>query len=258
MSPNFKRFFSQRSILFVLAIGLMASVTAGVTFYRSTARRGAEVYRVMCANCHGAAAQGGRGGPDLTVALAHGERPWDLYKNISRGIPGTGMPPQYLPALDVLAAVAYLRTLRKPAQGVVSGDAAAGSRLFHQYGCDACHAVAGRGHLLGPSLSRIGAMRPAAYLAEKVRNPSKEITNGFETVTVVRTDGQRLTGVRANEDTFSVQIRDVSGNFHSFLKSQVREVIHENDSVMPAYDPGSISDGDLRDLVAYLVNLKGR
>jgi putative heme-binding domain-containing protein len=91
-----------------------------------------------------------------------------------------------------------------------------------------------------------------------VRNPDKEITGGYEMVTAVRTDGQRITGIRANEDTFSVQIRDLSGTYHSLHKDSLREVIDEPRSMMPPYSPHTISAGELDDLVSYLVSLRGR
>ena len=41
----------------------------------------------------------------------------------------------------------------------------------------------------------------------------------FLQVSLVTKDGQKLTGVRVNEDSFSIQIRDLSNQFHSFWKS---------------------------------------
>ncbi len=68
---------------------------------------------------------------------------------------------------------------------------------------------------------------------------------------------QRLSGIRLNEDTYSVQFRDLSGNLHSFWKEDLSE-FHKDfqKSPMPSFRT-VFSDGELTDLVAYLVSLRG-
>ena len=61
--------------------------------------------------------------------------------------------------------------------------------------------------------------------------------------------------MRVNEDTFTVQIRDLTQNFRMFRKDAVREVIHETKSLMPAYT--SLAPDDLTNLLAYLDSLRG-
>jgi cytochrome c oxidase cbb3-type subunit III len=72
---------------------------------------------------------------------------------------------------------------------------------------------------------------------------------------VVTRDGRRVTGVRVNEDTFTVQIRKPDQAFATFDKSELKEVIHESKSMMPAYN--QLSASDLRNLLAYLSTLRG-
>ena len=85
------------------------------------------------------------------------------------------------------------------------------------------------GSVYGPELTRIGAGRSAEYIRESIVNPSADIPEEYEGVTVVTRDGKRITGVRINEDTFTVQLRDPSQNFRMFQKDEVREVIHGNE-----------------------------
>jgi putative heme-binding domain-containing protein len=79
----------------------------------------------------------------------------------------------------------------------------------------------------------------------------------YDTVTVVTTSGRKITGVAKNEDTFSVQLLDTDQNLQFFAKKDLRQVIHERKSLMPAYSEQVLSADALRDLVAYLQSLRG-
>jgi hypothetical protein len=71
----------------------------------------------------------------------------------------------------------------------------------------------------------------------------------------VTKDGQRLTGVRVNEDSFSIQIRDLSNHSHSFWKTELSEVVKEpNRSPMPSYSE-KLTPEELDNLIAYLESL---
>ena len=69
-------------------------------------------------------------------------------------------------------------------------------------------------------------------------------------------DGRRVSGVRVNEDTFTVQIRKPDQAFALFDKSDTREVIHETNSMMP-FLTVTVSSTDLQNLLAYLNTLRG-
>ena len=75
-------------------------------------------------------------------------------------------------------------------------------------------------------------------------------------MTVVTKKGQSVTGVRVNEDSFSIQIRDDAGRSYSFWKNEIAQVDKQRGkSPMPSYK-GQLSDDELTDLVAYLASLK--
>ena len=118
--------------------------------------------------------------------------------------------------------------------------------------------------------TRVGASRSTAYLIESVRDPDKELSDGmldpnnhyglplvYDTVTVVLKDGQKVTGIAKNEDTFSVQLMDTDQRLRFFLKSDVKDVVHTRKSLMPAYTDQIISPAELQDLLAYLERLRG-
>jgi cytochrome c oxidase cbb3-type subunit 3 len=111
------------------------------------------------------------------------------------------------------------------------------------------------GSVYGPELTRIGAGRSAEYIRESIVTPSADIPEEYAGVTVITKDGKRITGVRVNEDTFTVQLRDASQNFQMFRKDEVPEVIPEKKSLMPPYS--SLNKDDLQNLLAFLDTLRG-
>jgi len=236
----------------------------------SAIREGMSLFRANCSPCHGLNAKGGGRGPDLTTnRWTHGSSDADIFRTITQGVPGTEMPANAFEDSEVWTIIAYLRSLTPPKQAV-RGDRTRGERSFGQLGCSQCHMVKGVGGTLGPDLSRVGASRSVSYLVDSIREPSKDLSDGmldpnnhwglpltYDTVTVVTADGQRITGVAKNEDTFSVQLMDAGQNLQFFLKKDVKQVIHERKSLMPAYSEQTLSSTALEDLVAYLQSLQG-
>ncbi len=222
---------------------------------KASIRSGMTLYRVRCGDCHGLDATGYRG-PDLTSAIAGGATDERLFQTIRKGVPGTEMPPTTAADDDLLMIIAYLRSLETaaPAEKPV-GNTENGARLFASQ-CASCHRVSGRGGRLGPDLSRIGAARSRAALAREIRTPSEWVGPAFETVTLVTKDGQRVRGVKKNEDVFSIQVMDVRERIQGYLRADLNEVVYEKESLMPVYGPERLSESDLSDLVGYLTTLR--
>jgi len=216
---------------------------------------GRGLFQTRCADCHGIDAKGVHG-PDLTVIFANGATDDRVFQTIRRGVPGSEMPASNAPDAELRAVVAYLRTLSPSTSDAVIGNVANGERIFSS-SCASCHRVNGRGGALGPDLSRIGAARPRALLTREIRDASAVITPGYQPVTLVKTDGQRIRGARKNEDAYSIQIMDTREQLQGYRKADLREVIAEKTSLMPDFTADRLKDGDLADLVGYLSTLRG-
>ena len=75
-------------------------------------------------------------------------------------------------------------------------------------------------------------------------------------MTVTPKSGASVTGVRVNEDSFSIQIRDNAGKYYSFFKDELAQVDKQRGkSPMPSYK-GRLSEEEITDVVAYLASLK--
>jgi cytochrome c oxidase cbb3-type subunit III len=219
---------------------------------------GGAMFRTRCAGCHGPDAHGYLG-PDLTGFWVAGGTDDRMFGIVRRGVPGTEMTPaDPLRVLDkdIWQVVAYVRTLSAVPAATPAGDTRNGERIFRA-NCSSCHRVNGRGGELGPDLSRIGSGRPRAGLLSKLRGSSDFIRPGYEAVTLVTRAGERIRGVRKNEDEFSIQIMDTRERLQGYLKADLTEFIIEKQSLMPVYGADRLSDRDLDDLLQYLTALRG-
>ena len=230
--------------------------------------KGAVLFRQECVYCHGVGARGGMRGPDLTTgSWNHGGADADLARTITDGVAGTAMPPNNLKTDEIWQIVSNLRTVQQPPAAPV-GDQARGETLFFGTArCSTCHIVNGRGGRLGPELTTVGSARSRAYLVDSIRQPAKQLTEirtlgsdslKYDTVTAVTADGRTIVGVPMNEDTFTIQLMDMSERVHSLDKKTLKSFKHENRSLMPAYDASRLPDADLDNLVAYLQTLRSK
>ena len=218
---------------------------------------GAELFASRCVTCHGAEGRGDRG-PALTrEVFRHGNSDRAIFMNILSGIPGTGMPSVRLSDKEMWQVVAYVRSLRAPAEMAETGDPDAGQELYVRHDCGRCHFVSGEGGRLGPELSTIGWIRSPVHLRASLVDPGGDIEDDYRQVRVVRAGGTPTVGVLLNEDSYSIQLLDMAGRLRSFMKSDIEEIERPQASLMPSF-AGRLDDPELDDLVAYLSSLRRR
>ena len=135
-----------------------------------------------------------------------------------------------------------------------TGDAAHGKTLIYGAAhCSTCHMVEGKGGRLGPDLTSVGNSRSVESIVESVRNPSRQLADGYQTVTVVTADGKETKGFIMNEDRFSVQMMDMNERVLLLEKDKLRSFKKSSVSLMPPYGTALLSDKDLQDITAYLL-----
>ena len=218
---------------------------------------GGELFASRCSVCHGPDGRGDRG-PDLTREVyRHGNSDRAIFMNILSGIPNTGMPSVRLSDKEMWQIVAFVRSLRAPAEMAETGDPAAGRELYARHDCGRCHFVNGEGGRLGPELSTIGWSRPPVHLRASIVDPGGDIEEDYRQVRVVGAGGAPTAGVLLNEDSYSIQLLDMAGRLRSFMKSDIDEIERPEVSLMPSF-AGRLDDPELDDLVAYLSSLRRR
>jgi putative heme-binding domain-containing protein len=226
--------------------------------------RGQRLFEAQCARCHGVKGTGGIG-PSLDRArLRRAADDLALITLIKEGVPGTAMPETWqMDDREVRQVAAYVRSLGRAEVTPLPGDPAKGKALYARGDCSRCHAVKGQGGVLGPDLTDVGARRGAAHLRRILLDPgSSKLLDSYGylaylNVRVATRDGRVVQGLRVNEDSFTIQLRDADNRLHSFEKHELAETRREPEaSVMPAYAK-TLSASEIDDLVAYLSGLRG-
>jgi len=244
---------------------------------------GRKIYDGACQGCHGSEARGSERATALGGALAHGNGDGEIFQNIRAGIRGTPMPSfAHLSTDQIWQVVSYLRSLAppRPLAETVDGNAEEGRRAFDRARCMECHQVNGAGTPVGPDLSAAGTLS-AEQLRAAILNPNAVGGTGVvggtpgpgrgngrggragrgivrpAAITVRTLDGREYRGIRRNEDAFSLQMIDLSGQLRLLEKSKLAEVRVETRSLMPDDYATRLSANEIRHLVAYLKTLHG-
>jgi len=226
---------------------------------REDLAEGKRVFGTQCSYCHGPKGEGGQGAVLAVPRLSHAPDDQALFRVIREGIPGTSMPASALSTSQTWQVAAFVSTLGRVGGSKSSGDIQRGQQIFSTTGgCANCHTIGGHGGAIGPDLTNIGDRRDVAELRTSLLEPDDSVPLNFLQVRVVTKDGRSITGVRLNEDAFSIQIRDLSNQFHSFWKNELIDIVKEpTRSIMPSCRNILITS-ELDDLLAYLKSLQGR
>ena len=109
---------------------------------------------------------------------------------------------------------------------------------------------------MGPVLSSIGARRGVAYLRQTLLDPESRERKDFGFVEILPKGGTRVRGLRVNEDTQSIQLRDLSDKFHSYWKDELAEINYLTGKTPMPSAKALLNDKELNDLISYLTTLR--
>ena len=218
---------------------------------------GRQAFESRCAGCHGLDGRGGERAPDVTTRPPVQRRTAaELFKIIQYGIPASGMPSfAMLDSARINALVSYLRLLQGKTDGAkITGDPQKGKALFYgKARCAECHMVNGAGGFIAADLSVYGRTRAPEEIREAITKPGKDGGTSRGVVAVTTRDGQNFSGVLRNEDNFSLQMQTLDGVFHLFVKSDVANVAHQAEPLMPSDYGSLLNRSEIDDLISYMV-----
>jgi cytochrome c oxidase cbb3-type subunit 3 len=228
---------------------------------------GKALFEGTCAVCHGVDGSGASG-PNIRHAAAS-LGPDGIENLIKVGFIGSGMPTfGQLGDVKIHQIVDYVVSFDQEGAGVTLGDPQEGKAVYSSKNCSQCHIVDGRGGNSGPDLSRIGAVRSTGSLRSAIVSPGSKLPTdallaeraqfrAYVMLRAVTKKGREIIGMRVNDDTFSVQLREADGQIVSLRKLDLQTLEElPAKSFMPNYKD-TLSDTEVNDLVGYLASLRG-
>ena len=219
--------------------------------------QGRRLFQGRCAGCHGPEGNGGKGTNLAAPTLPRANSDPALYRIVRYGIPDTEMPGSLMDTRELWQTAAFVRSLGQLPAAPLTGNAQGGERLLRgKAGCLQCHTLGSEGGRMGPSLSGIGGRRSATHLRSKIIDPAADVPDTFRSVELTTRDGKSIRGIRLNEDSWSIQLRDFSDKFHSLWKEEIVKMTSEKRTAMPSYR-GRLNDQEVNDIVAFLATQRG-
>jgi putative membrane-bound dehydrogenase-like protein len=204
----------------------------------------------------------------IAVLVGRPERATALLKAIEGGV---------IPATDIdTTQVKFLKTHRTAAirtkalsvfiapapkrQDVVdammpaislSGNVDKGRTIYTER-CASCHRLEGQGFQLGPDLITVKSGGKEKLLLG-ILDPNREVAAQFQAYEVETKDDESVIGLVVNETATSVTIRQAYGKEDVILRSNIKKMRSQGQSLMPEGLEAGLQAQDLADLLEYVV-----
>ncbi|MCH7725608.1 MAG: c-type cytochrome [Planctomycetes bacterium] len=141
---------------------------------------------------------------------------------------------------------------------LTEGNVESGKAVFlsTKTSCYACHRVGETGGQIGPDLSQIGARRGKRDLLEAILYPSSSLVRGYESVSLATTDGKVHSGLITRQTAAIIHLRTAQQTEIRLRRDDIEEIRPSRASIMPGGLDKTMTEQQLRDLIAYLQSLK--
>ena len=248
----------------------------------AAADRGKHIFATECVDCHGATARGTDNGPNLvrSEVVLHDRVGSELGPFLKKGhkmqdnASAATLSDAQIADLSNFLKQRVDDALKRSPMGdhinIITGDANAGKAYFNGDGkCSTCHAVTAGGQnsvfnlpakypdpvdvqqaMMFPGGGRGGRGGGRGGGAPAAPNPAAV------TLTVTPPGGQAITGTIVYFDDFDVEIRDASGQTHSWTRTPALKVVKHDPLEAHHELLDRITDKEMHDLVVYLETLK--
>ena len=157
-------------------------------------------------------------------------------------------------ALQVFGAASAnkLQTVIDAYQPALSlrGDAAAGRQIFAQR-CIPCHRLGGAGFAVGPDLVSAKSNGKEKLLIS-VLDPSREVAPQYLAFNIETKDEESYVGLIANETPASVTVRQAYGKEDVILRSNIKGMKSQSQSLMPEGLEQGLMSQDLANLLEFI------
>jgi putative heme-binding domain-containing protein len=138
------------------------------------------------------------------------------------------------------------------------GDAIRGGAIYERLACHTCHgggAAPGReGRLFGPDLAGVTRRLTRAEFADALVYPSKQVADRFKLVQLEKKDGTVLAGFITEKTAEAITFADMA-QIYRIPPAEIARLAPQTNSVMPSGLLSTLSDEEIRDLLAFLENI---
>ena len=136
-------------------------------------------------------------------------------------------------------------------------DFANGETMYRSTMCATCHRFNGEGGSIGPDLTGSGNRYTLRDLLENIINPSKVISDQYDSHEITKKDGSILIGriiVEENEKVFLMTNPFAPNDHMAINESDIAKKVTRKVSMMPPSLINALNQDELLDLLAYLVS----
>lgn len=117
--------------------------------------------------------------------------------------------------------------------------------------CATCHRHSGRGNVVGPDLSLIARQSDLKGTLQSILEPNREVAPQFYPTLLKLKDDTDFLGIMLRSSSIDV-FRDLTGKERTFQKSDILQRTELTTSLMPPGLVASLTDEELRDLLAFV------
>lgn len=141
---------------------------------------------------------------------------------------------------------------------LLGGNPIRGEQLFFgdQAKCSACHKVGDRGGAVGPDLTHVASRLDPASLYREIDSPSTVIHPDYLPYTVATHDGRVVAGILRAVGADQIKVLDTAANAALLRRDEIDELRPSATSIMPVGLVGVLGESGMRDLFAYLLQLR--
>jgi putative membrane-bound dehydrogenase-like protein len=119
--------------------------------------------------------------------------------------------------------------------------------------CANCHRHGGRGNVVGPDLSLVDRQGDRIAILRSILEPSRDIAPQYFHTILELKDGTIFNGILLRSSSNEVY-RDQTGKERTFKKDEIESSTESKLSLMPTGLLNSLTDSELRDLLAFLTS----
>jgi putative heme-binding domain-containing protein len=120
--------------------------------------------------------------------------------------------------------------------------------------CLRCHAVNGKGGMVGPALEHIADRLSREELLTSIIDPNASISPGYGVVILTLNDGEELSGIVSAETTSELTLKIGNKPPRIIKRTAIKEMEMLPSGMMSMKDV--LDKSQLRDLISYLITLK--